>query len=262
MTSAARKHEPEDLPGTADHATDHVADHATEYATRGARGHRIARPHLRIVSPLRPERAGRGLFALIVGAVLGLGMVAILVINTTLAQGAFTVGELQAQQAQLAQREQALSEAVAAASAPKALESSARSLGMVPSENPVFLQVPQGRVLGKPKPAGGVRSSLPRLLTPADATVAEAVDNGGADLPQSVPVGYDPAAADLAAADAKSSTKTSGKSPEKTPEKNPAKSAKKNAPRGENGLWQDSTVLDVTGAVSSGDAGLSAVPVD
>ena len=28
----------------------------TEYVTRGARGHRSARPHLRMVSPLRPER--------------------------------------------------------------------------------------------------------------------------------------------------------------------------------------------------------------
>lgn len=233
--------------------------HATEYATRGARGHRSARPHLQIVSPLRPERASRGLFALIVGAVLVVGMVAILVINTTLAQGAFTVSELQAKQADLARQAQALSEVVAAASVPKALEKQARSLGMVPSENPVFLEVPSGKVLGNPKPAGGARSSVPALLTPADATVPEAVDNGGADLPESVPVGYDPAAADVAAAD---SAKADGTKASNTKSDGTKGGGAKNAKKGENGLWQDSTVLDVTGKVGSGDAGLTAVPVN
>ena len=32
-------------------------------------------------------------------------------------------------------------------------------------------------------------------------------------------------------------------------------------PAAENSLWRDTTVLDVTGKVSSGDAGLVAVPV-
>lgn len=282
MSATARKHvlpDPEDQPGAAADATTDGA-HATEYATRGARGHRASRPHLRIVSPLRPERASRGMFALIVGGVLVVGMVAILVINTTLAQGAFTISELQARQADLAQQAQALSEGVAAAAAPKALEKQARSLGMVPSENPVFLQVPSGKVLGKPKPAGGVSASLPRLLTPADATVSEAVDNGRADLPTSVPVGYDPAAADAAtkqaaaneaasagakaaaaqgAGTAKSGAKADGKTGAKANAKTNGKAKGKH---GENALWEDSTVIDVTGKVGSTDAGLSAVPVD
>ena len=94
----------------------------TEYATRGARGARSARPHLRMVSPLRPERASRGVFALVVTGLLGVGMVLILVINTSLAQGAFTISELQAQQSTLTQQEQTLAEAVAAAAAPESLE--------------------------------------------------------------------------------------------------------------------------------------------
>ena len=75
---------------------------------------------------------------------------------------------------------------------------------MVPSENPVFLDVTTGRVLGKPKAAGGATSSVPRLLTPADATAAEAVDNAsvGTDLPIAPGADYDPAAADAAAAQA------------------------------------------------------------
>ena len=108
-----------------------------------------------MVSPLRPERASRGVFALVVTGLLGVGMVLILVINTSLAQGAFTVSELQAQQSTLTQQEQTLAEAVAAAAAPETLEQQARALGMVPSENPVFLDVTSGTVLGKPKAAGG-----------------------------------------------------------------------------------------------------------
>lgn len=280
MSATARKPEPLD-PGDSDGAASSVAEpaapsptgaefaHATEYATRGARGHRAARPHLRIVSPLRPERAGRGLFALVVGAVLVVGMVIILVINTTLAQGAFTVSELQERQAELAQQEQALSEAVAAAAAPRALEQQARAMGMVPTSNPVFVEVPSGRVLGKPKPAGGVRSSLPRLLTPADATVTEAVDNGAADLPVSVPVGYDPAAADLAAnqEDRDAGTATDGRRGTAVAKDKQDKTGAQAKPRGqgkrgEAALWEDSTVIDVTGTIGRSDADLTAVPID
>lgn len=177
----------------------------TEYATRGAKGRRNARPNLRMVSPLRPERASRGVFALVVVGMLIVGMIVILVINTSLAQGAFTVSELQSQQAALTQQEQTLSQAVAAAAAPDALEKAARSMGMVPSQNPVFLKLPKGKVLGKATPAAGGTTVEPKLKTPADATVSEAVDNAavGTDLPVAPGVNYDPAAADAAAAQAK-----------------------------------------------------------
>ena len=55
------------------------APEGTEYATRGAR--RSTRPNLRMVSPLRPERASRGVFALVVVGMLILGMIVILVIG-------------------------------------------------------------------------------------------------------------------------------------------------------------------------------------
>lgn len=235
-------------------------DQGTEYATRGARGLRSARPHLRMVSPLRPERASRGVFALVVTGLLGVGMVLILVINTSLAQGAFTISELQAQRSTLVQQEQTLAEAVAAAAAPEILEERARSLGMVPSENPVFLDVTTGRVLGKPKAAGGATSSVPRLLTPADATAAEAVDNAsvGTDLPIAPGPDYDPAAADAAAAQAAAANADAVAAEEKAAAKKAGKKAKN--PAAENSLWQDSTIIDVT--VSSEDAGLVAVPVE
>ncbi len=240
----------------------------SEYATRGARGHRSGRPHLRMVSPLRAERASRGVFALVVGGLLIAGMIGILVINTSLAQGAFTISELQAEQATLTQQEQTLSEQVAGAAAPESLEQHARALGMVPSQTPVFLSVPSGKVLGQPKPAPGGTGSAPVLLTPADATVTEAVDNAsvGTDLPVAPGVGYDPAAVDAAAAQAAAANDAALAAAEAKAAARPdagRKPGRKAARAGnsENSLWSDSTLIDVTSRVSSDDAGLVAVPV-
>lgn len=244
-------------------------DPGTEYATRGARGHRIGRPQLRMVSPLRPERASRGVFALVVTGMLVAGMVVILVINTSLAQGAFMISELQAQESTLSQQEQTLTEAVAAAAAPESLEQSARALGMVPSETPVFLSLPNGKVIGRPKAAPGGSKSSPTLLTPADATVLEAVDNAsvGTDLPTAPGVDYDPAAADAAAVQAAAANSpelarvaTSGNAVAADAVAAAAKAIVRNAKNSENALWSNATGIN-TSQLSTGDAGLVAVPV-
>jgi len=252
---------------------------ATEYATRGARKHRLSRPHLRMVSPLRAERASRGMFALIVTGLLIVGMVVILVINTTIAQGAFTVSELQAQQATLTQQEQELSRSIAAAAAPEALEQKARAMGMVPSESPVFLN-PDGSIVGKPKVAGGNTSQPPALRTPADGTVGEAVDTLSAELPTRLPAGYDPALADAAQRQAQAANQTLTAQSTVT-EAQRAASLPVTISTGAAGLiptssattssgsaapakpkvvsqWSD-TVIDVSG-LSSTDSGLTAVP--
>jgi hypothetical protein len=260
---------------------DELADatQATEYATRGARKHRLSRPHLRMVSPLRSERASRGMFALIVTGLLIVGMVVILVINTTIAQGAFTVSELQAQQATLTQQEQELSRSIADAAAPDALEQKARAMGMVPSESPVFLN-PDGSIVGKPKAARGSTSQPPALRTPADATAAEAVDSSSTDLPSRLPANYDPAAADAAQRQAQAANQppsvqstvteaqraasmpvvmgalTAGSAPTAAVTTTPATGAPAKAKV--SSQWSD-TVIAVSG-LSSGDAGLSAVP--
>ncbi len=125
----------------------------SEYATRRASG----REHLQVVSPLRVERAGRGAFILFVSGVLAAGLLVMLIINTSLAQGAFAVTELQKQIAILSEQEQALAREIANASGPVVLETAARSLGMVPNANPVFIDVEAGAILGKPKATRGTR---------------------------------------------------------------------------------------------------------
>ena len=125
-------------------------------------------------------------------SILGVGLLGMLLINTTLAQGAFTLSELRAAQTELSRTEATLIESVAALAAPTVLEEKARNLGMVPSSNPAFIKIPSGKVLGKPKPAPGVR-----VATPADATVGEAAEvSSVSGLPPALGENYDPAAAD------------------------------------------------------------------
>lgn len=248
MSANARKDDP--VLGLA--LTD---DAATEYATRGAKA-RADRPHLRLVSPLRVEKASRGVFAVVVLGLLGIGMLGMLLINTQLAQGAFVVADLQAQQRVLAEQEAMLSEQVAAAAAPETLEAAARGLGMVPSERPVFLTVPDGKVLGKPKPARAA-------AMPADATVAEdaSAPRDGDVLPAPLPADYDPAAADMetAAVPVETTTaQTTQTTGAKTGKKAKAANGKKatNAGATEDDMWQEVPVQ-----IGTTDAALEAVPV-
>ena len=100
---------------------------------------------------------------------------------------------------------------------------------MVPSKNPVFLSVPDGKVLGKPRPAIG--DGVPVNMA-ANGTAAE-ITGGNALGERPVPgPNYDPAAADAK-----------------------AKATKKS----EDSLWQEVPVQ--VGNIGSGDAGLVAVPV-
>lgn len=126
---------------------------STEYATRGARARKGQAPALRVVAPPRAERASRGIFVLVVVTLLAAGFLTNLLINTSMAQGAFHIGDLQREATKLTEAQAVLREQVAALSAPTVLEAKARALGMVPTDSPVFLSVPDGKVIGQPAPA-------------------------------------------------------------------------------------------------------------
>lgn len=213
-----------------------LGERSAEY---GSRGTKSKRPNLKVVPVLRPTAVSRPVFITVVASLLAAGMIVMLLVNTQLAQGAFTISALQQQKAALDEQAATLTETVAAAAAPDALEQAARGLGMVPTDRPVFIRVPDGTVLGKPKAA--VAQPLPAAPvvggTPADATVSEGVDSGLVDFPAPLPADYDPAAADAATAGG-------------------AKTGKK---AGEDNLWKEIPV-DL-GKVGSSDADLTAVPV-
>ena len=103
--------------------------------------------------PPTRSRVGRGAFVALLVALLAAGLLGLLGLNTLLAQGSFRLHALQVQNKQLADREQVLRRDVEARQAPAALAAQAQTMGMVPGGPPAFLRLPDGAVLGDPKPA-------------------------------------------------------------------------------------------------------------
>ncbi|MFF4208309.1 septum formation initiator family protein [Streptomyces sp. NPDC001796] len=103
--------------------------------------------------PAGGSRAARTPFVLLVVLLLGGGLIALLMLNSALSEGAFKLDDLQRQTKSLTDEEQALQRDVDAYSAPDALQRRARELGMVPGGDPAFLN-PDGTVKGVPRPSG------------------------------------------------------------------------------------------------------------
>lgn len=112
-----------------------------------------AAPRPRLLPAAGPQRRARlGLFAVICLAIATVGLVSMLIVNTMLASGAFTVSELQAEKALLLEAEQQLTEEIAIASSPLLLEERARAMGMVPQEAPAFIDLESGTIVGNAVP--------------------------------------------------------------------------------------------------------------
>ena len=106
---------------------------------------------LKVVAP--PEIQGNGTFlALCILLLLG-GFVGVLVLNTAMAKGSFTMRDLQQRSDALADSQDSLRHSIDAVSGPGPLAHRARSLGMVPAETAAFLRLSDGKVLGVAKPA-------------------------------------------------------------------------------------------------------------
>lgn len=127
------------------------------------------RPPLAVVPP-HVGGSGRAPFVLLVVTILSGGLIGLLALNTALAQGSFTVGELQARSAELADRSQFLEEELARAQSPERLALAARRIGMVPEADPAFIRLADGSVSGKATPA----HAAPRPLTPAEKAARRA----------------------------------------------------------------------------------------
>jgi hypothetical protein len=143
-------------------------------ATVGSAVRRLRPPRLRLLPEPSSAVAGNGIFAVMIVGLLLAGMAALLLLNTNLAQGAFTQQALQQQQSALAVTEQLYSQQVAQAESPVTLQERANSAGMVPVTSPVFLRLSDGKVLGDPTPAAGV---APPAKATTTTTTTAAVTN-------------------------------------------------------------------------------------
>jgi hypothetical protein len=119
--------------------------------SRPAVGRRSQAPTLRVVTP-DLAKGQYGFVALCLALLIG-GLVAGLLLNTSMAKGSFVLGDLQHRSSELADTEDALNHAIDAQSAPAELAQRALGLGMVPAQNPAFLRMSDGRVLGVAEPA-------------------------------------------------------------------------------------------------------------
>lgn len=145
-----------------------------------ARGVRIADAvqHRARLSVVRgPQNAPRVPFAALVLTVLGLGLVGLLVLNTSLQQGAFHARDLEGRAQALTDTREALQVEVAELREPQRVASRAAAMGMVPNDSPAFLRLSDGEVLGHATPASSAAAAA-EFLTPPRAAHASPVRTG------------------------------------------------------------------------------------
>lgn len=99
-----------------------------------------------IISGIFPDvnsgtRASHKYFATFATVVSALGFISLLGVNTLLAQDAFTLSELKLEAKQVADKRDAINRAIDSYAAPERLAAAAASLGMRPSETPIFLNL-------------------------------------------------------------------------------------------------------------------------
>ncbi|MFD9570494.1 hypothetical protein ACFWBI_11665 [Streptomyces sp. NPDC059982] len=112
-------------------------------------------------------------FVLLVVALLGGGLISLLLLNSALNQGSFQLTKLKKETTALTDEQQALQRDVDGYSAPDALQRRARELGLVPGGSPVFVGA-DGKVAGTPAVAEAPPPPTPSAAAPGPAPSASA----------------------------------------------------------------------------------------
>lgn len=159
------------------------------------------RAPLRVI-PARITRTGNGAFAATCVVLLTLGLIALLVLNTALAQGSLALATLEREAGVLGDSASNLREEIDIASSSASLAVAAGELGMVRAEEHAYVDLAAGTVTGEAQPAnrGGafpvVRTGTPMRTAPkelieaarrvsvvANGVAAEAATPTTADVP-------------------------------------------------------------------------------
>jgi cell division protein FtsB len=111
-------------------------------------------PRLRVAPPA-PISAPRAPFVSVVISLVVAGVLGILVINTKTNENSFRITKLQDQQAALNAQQQDLENRIAEYSTPNYLNAAARRLGLVKADNLALIRLPDGKVIGVPRPGEG-----------------------------------------------------------------------------------------------------------
>ena len=126
-------------------------------------------------------RLSRFPLLLVLIGIFGIGMVGLLMLNTTLQSQAFESRTLNREATELAYSQADLENQLDALAAPQELARRASELGMRPNPFPAFLVLPSGKVVGKPIPVSG--QEVPALIvkTPAQLTAEQAAKRARAE---------------------------------------------------------------------------------
>lgn len=156
----------------------------TATARPGAQAYRLApqtrRPSLRVISaePLAPKQLP---FVLLCSGLMALGLIALLLLNTSLAKGAYLMHQLDVTSTRLAEDEMSLREELGTVSSAQSLAAAASKLGMLPlGQPPLTLELSSGAVRGLTRdqaPAGEDPFSVtlvPQYKAPASGTKTKA----------------------------------------------------------------------------------------
>ncbi|KAA1423479.1 cell division protein FtsL [Mumia zhuanghuii] len=123
--------------------------------------------------PARRPRTPRAPFVLLVVTVLAGGLVGLLLLNTSMQNGAFELAELEKKAQELQSRHAELALEVEQRSTPEAVAERAAALGMVPNTNPAFLRLPDGKIVGDPEPATRDSEAVSGVDGPSPVTVGD-----------------------------------------------------------------------------------------
>lgn len=107
---------------------------------------------LRLVTPVA-NRVRRAPFVVVLLAIIGNGLVGLILISTAMQAQTFELAKLTAEARELEVAEEALQREVRELESPENLGPLAVAHGMVPNQTPVYLQLSDGTVKGSPKPA-------------------------------------------------------------------------------------------------------------
>ncbi|MBT2479075.1 hypothetical protein [Streptomyces sp. ISL-94] len=110
-------------------------------------------------------------FVLLVVALLGGGLISLLLLNSALNEGSFQLSKLKRETTALTDEQQALQRDVDGYSAPDALQRRAQELGLVPGGSPVFIG-PDGKITGAASPAEPPPPPVPPSAAAPQAPVA------------------------------------------------------------------------------------------
>lgn len=121
-----------------------------------------SRRSLSLVAPVT-DRARRTPFVVTLLALIGAGLVGLIVLSTYMQSQAFALNDLQSQARDLRTEQAALQREVSDLDSPRNLGARAIGYGMVPSQTPVYLRLSDGKVIGRPE-AAEAKSNLERVM--------------------------------------------------------------------------------------------------